>query len=172
MTQEERLRQLATTAASALKATRTLLNGNATNLNALQTTARDNLVAAINELKLGLDTLATTSVIDDGATTSANKTYSVSKIRQLITDSINALEGGASTALDTLGELAAAIGNDANFAATITQALGNRVRTDTDQQGLSTGQKAAARKNIDAYGSVELGNPDTDFALVFTTGLS
>ena len=72
--------------------------------------------------------------------------------------------------MDTLDELAAALGDDANFAATVTAALGNRVRVDV-AQSLTTPQKAQARTNIDAYGSVEIGNPDTDFVAVFQAGL-
>lgn len=170
-TMEQRLRDLATTAATALKQSRVLINGNVADLSALTTSDKANLVAAINSLKALVDSQAGAARINDSATTSLVETYSATKIHQVVTDAINALEGGASSALDTLGELAAAIGNDANFAATITAALSNRVRFDTDVQGLTTGQKAAARKNIDAYGSTEIGNPDTDFAAVFSTGL-
>lgn len=56
---------------------------------------------------------------------------------------------GSPAALDTLAELAAAIGDDANFAATMTAALGNRVRYDAAQT-LDAGQKTQARNNIGA----------------------
>ena len=58
------------------------------------------------------------------------------------------LVNGAGASLDTLNELAAALGNDANYSATITAALGNRVRTDTAAQGLDATQKSNARTNI------------------------
>jgi hypothetical protein len=87
-----------------------------------------------------------------------------------ITSQINALLGAAPAALDTLAEIDAAIGNDANFATTMTTALGNRVRYDAAQT-LTLAQKLQARNNIDAYGSVEIGNPDTDFVATFTAGL-
>lgn len=48
--------------------------------------------------------------------------YTKAETDQKLADLIN----GAPGALDTLNELAAAMGNDANFAATITTALGNR----------------------------------------------
>jgi hypothetical protein len=49
--------------------------------------------------------------------------------------------------LDTLKELADAIGDDPNFAATMTAALGNRLRFDA-AQSLTTGQKAQAVANL------------------------
>lgn len=63
---------------------------------------------------------------------------------------IDALVNGAPGALDALNELAAAIGNDPNFAATMSAALGNRLRIDTPGQGLTSEQKGNARTNIDA----------------------
>lgn len=62
---------------------------------------------------------------------------------------IATLVASSPATLDTLAELAAALGNDANFATTIATALGNRVRVDA-AQGLSAAQKLAARSNIDA----------------------
>ena len=50
-TLETRLRDLATAIGTALKASRTLINGNAADLAALTTAAKNNLVAAINEVR-------------------------------------------------------------------------------------------------------------------------
>lgn len=50
--------------------------------------------------------------------------------------------------LDTLNELAVALGNDPNFATTITTALGNRVRIDTNDQSLTTQQKSNVVTNL------------------------
>jgi hypothetical protein len=36
-------------------------------------------------------------------------------------------------------------------------------------QSFTAPQKLQARENIDAYGSVELGDPDTDLAALYTT---
>ena len=49
---------LATRIATEVKAIRTLVNGNVADLSALDTTAKSNLVLAINELKTALDTAA------------------------------------------------------------------------------------------------------------------
>jgi hypothetical protein len=166
-TLETRLRDLATRIGTECKALRTLLNGNAADLTALTTTAKTNLVAALNEVR-ALVVSSAGAAINDAATASGT-TWSSTKIASQITTQISALTTGAPAALDTLDELAAALGDDANFAATMTTALGNRVRVDAATQGLTLTQKKNARTNIDAYGSVEIGAPDTDFVAVFNT---
>jgi hypothetical protein len=60
---------------------------------------------------------------------------------------INALVAGAPAALDTLDELAAAIGDNTNYAASVTASLGNRLRVDA-AQGLTAPQQAQARDNL------------------------
>ena len=62
---------------------------------------------------------------------------------------ISALVDSAPATLNTLDELAAALGDDANFATTTSTALGNRVRFDASQS-LSSAQKTQARSNIGA----------------------
>lgn len=172
-TLETRLRDLATAIGTALKATRTLVNGNAADLAALNTAAKSNLVAALNELKAGLDAIDLLDLINDASASSTTQTYSIDKIRDLVTTSIDAVIAGAPAAINTLDELAAAIGDDANFAATITAALGNRVRVDTNAQGLTAPQKSNARTNIGAdVTSTETGTLDTDFAGVFNAALT
>ncbi len=56
--------------------------------------------------------------------------YSKSETGNEIVTAINALINGAPGALDTLNELADALGDDPNFAATITNALANKVDKD------------------------------------------
>lgn len=63
---------------------------------------------------------------------------------------VSALIDSAPSTLNTLDELASALGDDANFSTTITTALGKRVRVDTATQGLSATQKTNARTNIGA----------------------
>ena len=60
------------------------------------------------------------------------------------------LVDSAPSTLDTLNELASALGDDPNFATTTSNALGNRVRVDTNAQGLTDIQKSNARTNIGA----------------------
>jgi hypothetical protein len=137
-------------------------------LSALTTTAKTSIVAALNELHAlvqagggggaGIDDTA-----GDGATT---VTWSADKIFDSIeaakTAIKNELTDGAAAALDTLAELAAALNNDPNFAATIATELGNRVRYDAAQT-LTTAQKLQACTNIG------VGDPEHDFVTDYTT---
>lgn len=174
MSLQTRLQDLATRIATECKALRTLVNGNAADLSALNTTAKSNIVAALNELKGGLDALSAASgaVINDASSTSTTETWSIDKIASEITAAIAAITNGAPGALDTLDELAAALSDDANFGATITTALGNRVRTDTAAQGLNSTQQANARTNIGAIAASDIGDPDTNFVTGFEAGLA
>lgn len=78
---------------------------------------------------------------------------------------------GAPGTLDTLNELAAALGDDAGAITAINTALGNRVRTDTAAQGLNGTQQTNARTNIAAAGAVDVGDTSTDFVTVFEAAL-
>lgn len=137
---------LATRVATEAKGLRTLINGNAANLSALTTTNKTNLVAAINELVSAIGG-AGASIND--ATTTTTTVWSSSKTNTSINSAVAALVASAPAALDTLNELSAALGNDANFATTTTTALGNRVRFDAAQT-LTSPQMVQARANIGA----------------------
>jgi len=104
------VQNLALRVSTECKAIRTLVNGNAADLAGLTTTAKGNLVVAVNELKAAIG-----SLIND-TTTGTGTTWSSTKINTEITNTVNAVLDGAPAALDTLNELAAALGNDANFA--------------------------------------------------------
>ena len=67
----------------------------------------------------------------------------------------------APTTLDTLDELAAALGDDPNFATTVLNALGNRLRVDTASQGLSGTEKTNAKTNLDLQNVVNLDTSTT-----------
>ena len=170
MTLNAQIQGLAIRAATECKSLRTLINGNAADLSALTTTAKSSLVAALNELKAALDAAGSAATINDAATGSG-QTWSSQKINSEITSAISALTTGAPGALNTLDELAAALGDDANFAATITTGLGNRVRVDTAAQGLTLTQQGNARANIGAVAASDIGDTETNFATVFATGL-
>lgn len=62
---------------------------------------------------------------------------------------ILALINSAPATLDTLKELADALGSDPNFSTTVATALGNRLRVDTNAQGLTGTEKTNAKTNID-----------------------
>lgn len=169
-----RISDLATRMGAKAKALNVLINGNAADNSALLTTAKD-LVGAVNEVRgVAVGAAATASsgaTINDSTTTSTTQTYSVTKINAAIKAAVDGVVNGAPGALDTLTELANALGNDPNYAATVTAALGNRVRFDA-AQSLTAPQRLVARSNIDAYGSVEIGNPDTDFVAIFNAALA
>jgi hypothetical protein len=168
-TQETRLRDLATRIATEAKALRTLINGNAADLSALQTTAKTTLVAALNELKASISALGSAAQIND-ATTGSSATWSSQKISDQITAAIAAITNNAPAALDTLKELADAINDDAAFSAAVTTALGNRLRFDAAQT-LTAPQKAQGNANLGSAALVDTGTLDTDFVAVFNAGL-
>lgn len=136
----------------------------------LTTTAKTSVVAAINEVNAALSGIDLTGIIDDLAAASVlDKTYSANKITGLIAAAIAGLVDSSPATLNTLNELATALGSDPNFAATITAALGNRVRVDAAQTFTAV-EQAQARGNIGAASAVQiadlntaLGNIDHDF---------
>ena len=144
-----RISDLATRMATECKSLRTLVNANGADLSALTTTQKVSLVAAINELKTALDALGTPITISD-STSSTTQVWSSSKVASEITSAKNALTNGAAAALDTLSEIAAA--------------LGYRLRFD-DVQTLTSQQKTQACTNLG------IGEPDTDFVTTFNSGL-
>ena len=163
-TLQTRITDLATRVATECKAIRTLVNGNAADLSALTTTQRTSLVSAINELKTAIDNVAGSSITISDSTSSTTQVWSSSKVSSAIAQAKSDLVNGAGAALDTLAELASALGNDANFASTVTTALGYRLRFDVAQT-LTAGQKTQACTNLG------IGEPDTDFVTTFNTGL-
>lgn len=161
MTMETRLIALAQAIGADVKSLRAAQG----DLTSLSTTAKGNLVAAINEV-VGLVGAGGVQ-IDDGAgngdtgvTWSADKIFdSIELAKQAVKDSIL---GGAGAALDTLKELADALNNDPNFAATIATQISNRVRYDAAQT-LTTAQRLQVCQNIG------IGDPETDFAAAYNT---
>jgi hypothetical protein len=82
----------------------------------------------------------------------ANKTYVDGKIALLV--------NSAPSQLDTINELAAALGNDANYAGTVTASLGFRLRVDVNNQGLDVTQQLNGRTNL-GLGTVSTKNVAT-----------
>ena len=147
-------------------------------LSSLTTTAKTSLVAAINELDTALGA-AGAQINDAAGNGNTTETWSADKIFDTIeaakTAVKNDLVNGAATALDTLAELATALGNDPNFATTLATNLAARVRFDAAQT-LTAPQKAQALANIGGAAAADLstliagvGNTDQDFAADYTT---
>lgn len=117
---------LATRTATEAKSLRTLINGNQSSLSGLKTVEKSNLVDAINELLALLDG-AGVKISD--TTTSTSTVWSSSKTNTKINDAVSALVASSPEALDTLKELADALGNDSSFAKTITDAIAAKAPT-------------------------------------------
>ena len=163
-TLQARITDLATRMATECKSLRTLINANQSDLSALTTTDKTSLIAAINTLQAAIGYIQSGQVTINDASSGGTITLSATKIASEIQAAKNALTNGAAAALDTLAELAAALGNDANFASTTTTALSNRLRFDAAQT-LTAAQKTQACANIG------VGEPDTDFVTTFNSGL-
>jgi hypothetical protein len=103
------------------KAIRTLINGGASNLTALNTTNKSNIVAAINEVQAQL---ASSGAQIDDTVVSALKVWSSDKTNTQINQKVADLVGGSPELLNSLKELADAIGDDPNFASTMMTAIG------------------------------------------------
>lgn len=200
---------LATRVATEVKAIRTLVNGNAADLASLDTTAKANLVAAINELKGDLSTLAgdlssfetatgsdisalqgdlatlesslsalqtafdnldvsaqVNALIDDTAT-GTSTVWSSSKTDSAISAAVSALVDGAPALLDTLNELAAAIGDDSNFVTTVTNMVASKA-DDSAVVKLTGDQTVAGVKTFSSAPVV----PDAAFAIAKVNGLT
>lgn len=182
MALQDRLTDLATAVATDIKQLRTWITGSSSgNLTGLTTTDKSSLVGAINEVKAGSSgappdaSEATKGIVELASL--AEVAAGVDTVRAVTSEGVRQervalkaeiLGAGVPGALDTLDELAAALGDDANFAATITTALANRVRVDTAAQGLTGTQQSNARTNIAAVGTADIGNPDTDLVAVYT----
>lgn len=143
-------------------------------LSSLTTTNKVSLVGAINELvtAIGGAGAAINDTAGDGNTTatwSANKIFdSIEAAKTAVTAS---LTNGAGAALDTLNELAAALGNDPSFAATIATQIAARVRFDAAQT-LTAPQQAQALTNIGGASAANLTTLTTglgDYTLDLTT---
>ncbi len=112
------------------------------------------------------------------APTAANATNSTQLattafVKAVIGDLIN----GAGTSLDTLNELAAALGNDANFATTVTTSLGTKLVKTANLSDLS--DAAAARTNLglgslatQAHGAVNIDGGTIDGVTIDTSVIS
>ena len=186
MSLETRLSDLITAVGTDIKSLRVWITGSGSgSLASLNTSDKTSIIAAINEVKVTADSgggsvadattiaagkieIATLDEVATGTdTTRAVTPEGVRQERIALKDEI--LGAGVPAALDTLDELAAALGDDANFASTVTTALAARVRTDTAAQGLTGTQQSNARTNIAAAGSADIGNADADLVALYTT---
>lgn len=109
---------------------------------------------------------ATASAYDAAGAAASAQSAAQTYADGLITNLVN----GAPATLDTLNELASALGSDANYSTTISTALGNRVRVDA-AQSLNSTQKAQGRDNIGAASASDVGDTTTNFVSTFEAAL-
>jgi hypothetical protein len=181
MSLQTRLSDLITSIGTDYKQLRTWITGSSSgSLTALNTQIKTDLVSAINEVNAkpstapsdasttvkGIIEIATLAEVSTGTDTIRAVTpEGVRQERAALKAEI--LGAGVPAALDTLDELAAALADDANFAATTTTALGNRVRVDAAQT-FTGPQQAQGRSNIGAQDAASIGNPDDDLVALYT----
>lgn len=159
---------LTTRVATEIKALRTLVNGNAADLSALTTTNKTNLVASLNELQSAINAIDLTDLISD-TTTGTETTWSSTKIDTAISTAVSALVDGAPGVLDTLNELAAALGDDADFATSISNSIALKADlVHTHVVGDVTGLQTALDGKV---ASGDVGDTTTNYVTTFEAGL-
>lgn len=157
MSLQTRLGDLITAVGTDIKQLRTWITGSSSgNLTGLTTTDKSNLVSAINEVKAGssgappdasetVKGIIELASLDEVATgTDVVRAVTPAGVRQE-REAVRAdiLGAGVPEALDTLDELAAALGDDANFAASVTTALANKQPLDADLSAIAALVSAA-----------------------------
>jgi hypothetical protein len=156
---QTRLSDLITAVGTDVKQLRTWISGSSSgNLTGLTTTDKTSLVAAVNEVNAkpggtppdatttvkGIIEIATLAEVATG--TDSVRSVTPAGVRQE-RDAVKAeiLGAGVPAALDTLDELAAALADDANFAASVTTSLAGKQPLDTDLTAIA-GLASAADK--------------------------
>lgn len=108
-------------------------------------------------VKAGGNTVLTTANLldeDNFASDSATAAPSQQSTKAYVDAALAALVDSSPAALDTLNELAAALGDDADFAGTVTTALGTKANSS------------------DVYTQAQLGDPDTNLVTLFNAALT
>lgn len=109
-------------------------------------------------------------IIND-STASATTVYSANKTNAAIAAAVSGVVNGAGAALDTLKELADALGNDANYAATTAAALNKRISVSAAQT-FTAGELTQGRANLGVTSSADIGDVNTDFVAAFNLAIA
>lgn len=162
-----------------IKADRVKINGNAADLSALATTAKDNLVNAINEalsVANQAKTRANAGVAIDDSKVASNTTWSSSKIISENSLDMASLGGpdrltGTYKNIATLS-IAVDLLNNTTIPNLSTSLAGSIKFVDYSQnQTLTQAQKDTACANIGAISLALFGDPATDFLAAFNAAL-
>lgn len=171
MTLDIRLSDLITrvgTEFKTVKASVSSVDGHVGTLSNLTTTAKSSLVDALNELVGAVGGAG--AQIDDGSLstlTTWSSDKSDSEITARISAAVNSLVGAAPGTLDTLGEIATALGDDANVAATLTALITTKA-DDSAVVKLTGAQTVAGVKTFSSAPAV----PDSSFTIAKVAGLT
>jgi hypothetical protein len=136
-------------------------------------------VAAVTATTLGLGDVDNTADASKPVSTAQASAIATAKSEAIAdaTAQVNAVIAAAPAALDTLDELAAALGDDANYATTVTTALAGKVPSATPisqktaSYTLSSINEKDSMIEIDAAGATTVTVP-TDAAVAFPVGTS
>ena len=136
-------------------------------------------VAAVTATTLGLGDVDNTADASKPVSTAQASAIATAKSEAIAdaTAQVNAVIAAAPAALDTLDELAAALGDDANYATTVTTALAGKVPSATPisqktaSYTLSSINEKDSMIEIDAAGATTVTVP-TDAAVAFAVGTS
>lgn len=108
-----------------------------------------------------------------GNITFANNAYTKTQVDTNITNAINNLVNAAPGALDTLDELAAALGDDANFATTVTNLIGTKQATITGAATTITSSNLTANRALISNGDGKVAaSPVTSTELGYLDGVT
>jgi hypothetical protein len=184
----DQIAALATQIADQFNTTVAAIDATTGSLTSLTTANQTSLVAAINEVKADVsasETITSAAISDattigkavltaatDAAACTAIGAYTSAQTDSAISTATANLVSSAPGTLDTLNELASALGDDPNFAATTATALGNRLRVDTATQNLTAAQQTNGQTNLGVYSVAQIGDVTTNFAAAFTAALT
>lgn len=161
MSLQVRLANLVTAVGTDIKS----LTGKIGTLSSLTTTAKTDLVSAVNEVKASVGSAG--AQIND-TTASGTTVYSSNKTNSVVSSAVAALVNGAPAAFDTLKEISDQLAADEAGTATM---FANRLRVDASQ-GLTSQQQQFGRDNLSVYSQAQLGDPETDLVALYTTAKS
>lgn len=176
-TQEERLVSLAGAIGDDVQSILLTILGVGGSLATLKTADKTSIVSALNTLYDMVVAAGSGLAIDDAdADGSTSAVYSSEKVLALIAaaraaaanDAIAQITDTAPDLLNTLNELAAALGDDPNFATTVNNALAKRLRVD-GAQAFTEPEKVQGRSNLGVLAASAIGNPDRDLVAVYTS---